>query len=172
MGKIFKEHFIRRRRTWQPTPVFLPRESCGRRSLVGCCLPGHVQSDTTEVTRCACVHWRRKWQPIAVFLPGESQGQRSLVGCRRVRHSWSDLAAAATKANIFRLWGISNMNSQCSLKKPICCSSPFDLVSKKGHAMLCRKARLLVFKCQHHSMLAVWPVWPCEAAFISSASVS
>ena len=25
------------RRKWQPTPVFLPRESCGRRSLVGCC---------------------------------------------------------------------------------------------------------------------------------------
>ena len=25
------------RRKWQPTPVFLPRESCGWRSLVGCC---------------------------------------------------------------------------------------------------------------------------------------
>ena len=26
------------RRKWQPTPVFLPGESRGRRSLVGCCL--------------------------------------------------------------------------------------------------------------------------------------
>ena len=26
-----------RRRKWQPTPVFLPRESRGQRSLVGCC---------------------------------------------------------------------------------------------------------------------------------------
>ena len=25
------------RRKWQPTPVFLPREFCGQRSLVGCC---------------------------------------------------------------------------------------------------------------------------------------
>ena len=25
------------RRKWHPTPVFLPRESCGQRSLVGCC---------------------------------------------------------------------------------------------------------------------------------------
>ena len=25
------------RRKWQPTPVFLPRESCGQRSLAGCC---------------------------------------------------------------------------------------------------------------------------------------
>ena len=25
------------RRKWQPTPLFLPRDSCGQRSLVGCC---------------------------------------------------------------------------------------------------------------------------------------
>ena len=37
-------------RKWQPTPVFLPGESQGRRSLVGCCLWGHTESDTTEVT--------------------------------------------------------------------------------------------------------------------------
>ena len=30
--------FMHRRRKWQPTPVFLPRESQGQRSLVGCCL--------------------------------------------------------------------------------------------------------------------------------------
>ena len=37
-------------RKWQPTPVFLPGESQGRQSLVGCCLWGHTESDTTEVT--------------------------------------------------------------------------------------------------------------------------
>ena len=31
----------RRRRTWQPTPVFLPGESQGQWSLVGCRLWGH-----------------------------------------------------------------------------------------------------------------------------------
>ena len=31
-----------------PTPVFLPGESQGRRSLVGCCLWGRTESDTTE----------------------------------------------------------------------------------------------------------------------------
>ena len=35
------------RRKWQPTPVFLPGESQGRGSLVGCRLWGH---DTTEAT--------------------------------------------------------------------------------------------------------------------------
>ena len=36
------------RRKWQPTPVFLPGESQGPRSLVGCRLWGHEESDTTE----------------------------------------------------------------------------------------------------------------------------
>ena len=36
------------RRKWQPTPVFLPGESCGRGSLVGCCPWDHTESDTTE----------------------------------------------------------------------------------------------------------------------------
>ena len=36
------------RRAWQPTPVFLPGESCGQRSLVGYNPWGHKESDTTE----------------------------------------------------------------------------------------------------------------------------
>ena len=35
---------------WQPTPVFLPGESQGWGSLVGCHLWGHTESDMTEVT--------------------------------------------------------------------------------------------------------------------------
>ena len=35
---------------WLPTPVLLPGKSHGRRSLVGCRLWGHTESDTTEVT--------------------------------------------------------------------------------------------------------------------------
>ena len=69
------------RRKWQPTPVFLPGESQGQGSLVGCRLWGRTESDTTEATQ-QQQHFDRKWQPTLVFLPGESQGQRSLVGCR------------------------------------------------------------------------------------------
>ena len=36
------------RRKWQPTPVFLPGESQGRGSLVGCHLWGRTEWDTTE----------------------------------------------------------------------------------------------------------------------------
>ena len=42
--------FMHWRRKWQPTPVFLPGESQGRGSLMGCRLRGHTESDTTEVT--------------------------------------------------------------------------------------------------------------------------
>ena len=38
------------RRKQQPTIVFLPRESCAQRSLVGCRLWGRTESDTTEET--------------------------------------------------------------------------------------------------------------------------
>ena len=38
------------RRKWQPTPVFLPRESQGQKSLVGCRPWGCTESDTNEAT--------------------------------------------------------------------------------------------------------------------------
>ena len=37
-----------RRRQWHPTPIFLPRKSHGRRSLVGCSPWGRWGSDMTE----------------------------------------------------------------------------------------------------------------------------
>ena len=42
--------FMHWRRKWQPTPLFLPGESQGQRSLVGGCLWGLTESDTTEAT--------------------------------------------------------------------------------------------------------------------------
>ena len=42
--------FMHWRRKWQPAPVFLPGESQGQGSLVGCLLWGHTESDTTEET--------------------------------------------------------------------------------------------------------------------------
>ena len=50
VGSLSLFTFTNWRRKWQPTPVFLPGESQGRRSLVGCCLWGHTELDTTEAT--------------------------------------------------------------------------------------------------------------------------
>ena len=42
--------FMHWRRKWQPTPVFMPGESQGWGSLMGCYLWGRTESDMTEVT--------------------------------------------------------------------------------------------------------------------------
>ena len=42
--------FLHWRRKWQPTPVFLPGESQGQGSLVGCHLGGRTESAKTEAT--------------------------------------------------------------------------------------------------------------------------
>ena len=42
--------FMHWRRKWQPTPVFLPGDSQGWGSLVGCRLWDLTESDTIEVT--------------------------------------------------------------------------------------------------------------------------
>ena len=42
--------FMHWRRKWQPTPGFLPGESQGRGSLVGCCLWGRTELDTADMT--------------------------------------------------------------------------------------------------------------------------
>ena len=50
--------FMPWRRKWQPTLVFLPGESQGRGSLVGCRLWGRTELDTTEGTAAAAAcHW-------------------------------------------------------------------------------------------------------------------
>ena len=46
--------FMHWRRKWEPTPVFLPGESQGRGSLVGCCLWGHrVGHDWSDLAAAA-----------------------------------------------------------------------------------------------------------------------
>ena len=116
--------FMHWRRKWQPTPGFLPGESQGRGSLVGCRLWGRTESDTTELT------WQQqqhicnqslgpmpsnsdtmyKYPPHQAFgekemathssmlawrIPGtEEPGGLPSMRLHRVRHDWSDLAAA------------------------------------------------------------------------------
>ena len=60
------------RRKWQPTPVFLPGESQGRGSLVGCRLWGRTESDATEVHSIAWQNYPTKDQQsfTIIFLNG------------------------------------------------------------------------------------------------------
>ena len=85
------------RRQWQPTPVFLPGESHGRRSLVSCSPWGLEESDTTErlhfhfslactgegngnPLQCSCLENPRDGEP----------GGLPSMGSHRVGHDWCD----------------------------------------------------------------------------------
>ena len=59
------------RRKWQPTPVFLPGEFCGQRSLAGYSLQGHKELYTTDHTH----HTTRRMDtssPPPTMIPGET----------------------------------------------------------------------------------------------------
>ena len=57
------------RRKWQPTPVFVPGESQGQRSLVGDRLWGRIESDKTSDAAAAASK--------VVGFPGTSDGKES-----------------------------------------------------------------------------------------------
>ena len=78
--------FIHWRRKWQPTPVFLPGESQGRGSLVGCRLWGCTELDTTEVT------WQQQGLPTCYFFHQSldifADSALHLIKCPQGRFSW------------------------------------------------------------------------------------
>ena len=95
--------FTHWRRKWQPTPVFLPGESQGRGSLVGCRLwgrtVGHDWSNLAAAAAAVCICWD---------FPGGASDKEPACHCKldtrdvasipgsivlhRVGHDWSDLA--------------------------------------------------------------------------------
>ena len=95
------------RRKWHPTPVFLPGESQGQRSLVGCRLWGRTESDTTEATQ------QRQQQCV----------QETLASISRVAESWR--AAEVTSQRRRRLscvlknrWNLArNRGGQCKWRE-------------------------------------------------------
>ena len=108
------------RRKWQPTPVFLPRESRVQRTLMGCCPWGHKsQSRLKGLNMHACTgegngnstgYWILQLDTgyssvLAWRIPGtEEPGGLPPVVSHRVGHDWSDLAAAAWLLFPFNRW--------------------------------------------------------------------
>ena len=60
--------FMHWRRKWQPTPVFLPGESQGWGSLVGCRLWGHTESDTAGATLAAGAAAMNILMPVSFLI--------------------------------------------------------------------------------------------------------
>ena len=70
----FREDPMHWRRKWQPTPVFLPGESQGRGSLVGCHIWGRTESDglSSSSSSSSIQQHVRAW--MSVPYPHGSQG--------------------------------------------------------------------------------------------------
>ena len=84
------------RRAWQPTPVFLPGESHGQRSLVGCNLWGCKELDTTEATyhaRKMGRNWQKQLKLESFWLKLPEAKQRriwfSSWMTERTSHTWN-----------------------------------------------------------------------------------
>ena len=101
------------RTEWLPTPVFLPGEFHGERSLSGGLLYPHnskwgfpraTSSKRTHLPMEEKSHgfnpwvrkipWRRAWQSTPAFSPGESHAQRSLAADSPQGHTESDSTKA------------------------------------------------------------------------------
>ena len=75
--------FMHWRRKWQPTPVFLPWESQGQESLVGCHLWGRKGSDMTEATQQQQQQQPSKSNSLMALSPfADSQVGKSVMGPR------------------------------------------------------------------------------------------
>ena len=93
--------FVHWRRKWQPTLVFLPGESQGRGSLVGCRLWGHTELDTTDAMQqqqqslIRCTHCSEPlWKGLCIsncFSP------QSLQRCFSPRQYANDGVATVSK---------------------------------------------------------------------------
>ena len=105
---VFIRFYVKhQRRQWNPTPVFLPEKSHGRRSLVGCSPWSRWGSDITErlhfhslekemATHSSILAWRIPWT--------EEPGRLQSMGSLRVRHSWATSLALFTFMHWRRKW--------------------------------------------------------------------
>ena len=134
--------FMHWRRKWQPTPVFLPGESQGWGSLVGCRLQGRTEWDMTEATQ-QQQHWvwfatfrslltpswdthksaqRRSWTP---------KGSR-ISALIRVLWSFVLVTQSLTILLIWdeKLWVLERLSpiiNAWGTRRPLCCPGSKDL---------------------------------------------
>ena len=128
-----------RRRRWHPTPVLLPGESQGWRSLVGCSPWDREESDTTERLHFhfsfSCIGEGNGNPPsvLAWGIPGTGEpGGLPSMGSHRVGHDWNDLAAAAGEND--RMWSTGEGNG-----KPLqysCLENPMNRMKRQNDRLL------------------------------------
>ena len=112
------------RRQWQPTPILLPGESCGWRSLVGCSPWGCNESDMTER-----LHFH-----FSLSCTGEGSGNPLQCSCLenpRGCRAWWDAVYGVSQS---QRW-LKQLSSSSSMS--------IELVMPSNHLILCRPLFLL-----------------------------
>ena len=121
-------------KAWQPTPVFCPGESRGRRSLAGYSPGGCKELDTTEVTwQTPTVHWRAQKQGRRL-CPSNALGRQALNTGRAPRQTDKHMSLHHHKIIIFSkdnkliFFKVSwhQAKQQQGLFIPSPCGSPFS----------------------------------------------
>ena len=86
------------RRKWQTTPVFLPKNSHGQRSLEGYC-PRITESDTTEATQYTGTHALKTY--MVFCLPGQASSKSCIF--RQHNSYFGDQKYGQTKKKILSI---------------------------------------------------------------------
>ena len=111
--------FIHWRRKWQPTPVFLPGESHGRRSLVGCSPWGRTESDTWNDLAAAAARGREiRWRRFNTWYQGCSYGyyiNQSRSSLRVLLKFFIVLIASGLAPHFFVSFTSTSHSHPCSL---------------------------------------------------------
>ena len=111
---------MNRRRQWQPTPVLLPGKSHGQRSLVGCHVWGHEESDTTE------------WLHFHFSLSCVGEGNGNLLQCSCLENPRDGGAWWAAVYGVSQSWTrLIRLSSSSSS------SSIYNLILKNAILKLC-----------------------------------
>ena len=109
--------FMPWRRKWQLTPVFLPGESQGWGSLMGCCLWDRTELDTTEATQQQQQDhtWGGHGYSLQYCCLENPHGQRTLAGCgpwgRKVSDMTEQLSTAQDHTNAMQSPGDTERNN-------------------------------------------------------------
>ena len=155
-----------RRRQWHPTPVLLPGESHGQRSLVGCSPWGCKESDMTE--------WLQF--PFSLSCIGEGNGNPLQCSCLenpRDRGAWWAAVCGVAQSQT-RLKRLSSSSSNIDEEVKNLSSSPWYVSSKAldnfvlslytcvPYSCLCQKIKLkylinLLHLCGPSQFAAVLP---------------
>ena len=143
-----------RRRQWHPTPVLLPGESHGQRSLVGCS-PWGANSQTRLSDFTFTFHFHALEKEMATHssvlawrIPGTGEpGGLPSMGLHKVGHDWSDLASVAWRISWTeepaRLWSIAYKESDMTQV-----TQQLSIHTKKYYSTVKRNKLLTIKQCE------------------------